>query len=820
MEQQLYRTESLTLKSMNWREGKMSDIGSTARVKKLNAAFHKIRPCICLHRARAYTDVFKGTEGEPIVIRRAKALARTLETIPARVLNDELIVGFQGCKPRCVAIKPELETPWLKTEIDRLDRRNFDPFLATDDEKREFKDDIAPYWDGKTVYDMWIKRCPNEIAQKVLRTGFANVAGILYTLGCHYVPDYDEIFRFGLNGYRRIAEDKLRQLDSEKPEDPNMEHFYRAVVLVCSAIEAYARKFAAKARELAKSEPDAVRKSELEKIAEVCDQVPHEAPRDFREAIQAFWFIESIAYLEGTGPGIGAGRFDQYMYPLYEKDIHQGRLTQGEAQELVECLWIKMTGIMRLNTEVVADKVSGYAPFNNLLLGGVDQYGRDATNELSYLCLSALMEARTPQPTLSVMLHAKSPGRLRAKITELISMGLGHPAMFNLDVARLSCMTLGYSLAEANNCCISGCNEPRAVGNMQYGYPTAIWCNLAMAVDFAFSRGIKRAPGQTGSGKRLGVDTGDPSELKTFNQFKEAVEKQIDYQLKIGQTACDYAAQVQMETLALPYQSMLTKDCLERGKDVLCGGARFYLDPGVTSIGIADIADSMAAVKKLVYEEKLISMKELCHALEANFEGYESIRQRLLNDAPKYGNDIDYVDDLATEMFEYTNNKIWSLKSIRGNRLTPQNPASGPQAYFGRHVWALPSGRKALEPLADGCSPAPGMDVSGPTAAIKSVSKINHANVNGTLFNLWLSGLSLTNNEAKQKLMDLVYTYHELGGYHMSINTVDKEVLFDAQKHPEKYPTLMVRVAGYCAYFIDLSKSLQDAILSRTQHSL
>ncbi len=819
MERQLQSTESITLKGMKWREGKMTDIGSTERVKRLNAAFHKLRPCICLHRARAYTNVFKKTEGEPIVIRRAKALARTLETIPARILNDELIVGSQGCKPRCVAIKPELETPWLKTEIDRLDKRDFDPYLATEQEKKEFKEEIAPYWYGKTIYDIWIKRCPSDVVRKVLGTGFASAAGILYTLGCHYVPDYDEIFKSGINGYKKISEDKLLQVNPDRPEDLSKEHFYRAVILVCEAIEAYARKYAAKARELAESELDTVRKNELQEIAVVCDRVPHEAPRNFREAIQAFWFIESIGYIEGTGPGIGAGRFDQYMYPLYEKDIQQGKLTREQAQELIESLWIKMTGLMRLNTEVVADMVSGYAPFNNLILGGVDQYGRDATNDISYLCMDAMMEARTVQPTLSVMLHPKSPEKLRTKIAEMISMGLGHPAIFNLNIARLSCMTLGYSLAEATNCCLSGCNEPRAVGNMQLNYPTAIWCNLPMAVDFVFSRGIKRVPDQPGSGEKLGIDTGDPLELKTFEQFKEAVKKQIDYQLKMGQIACNYALQVQMESFALPYQSMLTKDCLERGKDMLVGGVRFYLDPGVTTIGIADIADSIAAVKKMVYEEKRINMKELCQALEANYEGHESIRQRLLKDTPKYGNDIDYVDSLATEMFEYVNNTVWSLKSIRGNRLTPHNPASGTQAYFGRHVWALPSGRKASEPLADGCSPAPGMDTSGPTAAIKSVTKLNHANVNGTLFNLWLGGLSLTSTGAKQRLMELVRTYQEQGGYHISVNTVDKEVLYNAQKHPEKYPTLMVRVAGYCAYFIDLSKSLQDAIISRTQHN-
>ncbi|MFC2060862.1 pyruvate formate lyase family protein, partial [Chloroflexota bacterium] len=688
------------------------------RVKRLNATFHKLRPCVCLHRARAYTDVFQKTAGEPLIIRRAKALVRTLEVIPARIDDDELIVSFQGCKPRCVAIKPELETHWMKTDIHRLDIRDYDPYLVTGQEKREFKEEIAPYWEGKTLYDLWSKRCPPEISRKVLGTGFASAGGMLYTLGCHYAPDYDEIFETGLNGYKKIAEDKLKQLDPEKPEDLDKEHLYKAVIFICEAIETYAQKYAAKASELAVSEPDATRKRELQEIAEICNRVPHEAPRNFREAIQAFWFIESLSYIEGTGPSIAAGRFDQYMYPFYQADVEQGRLTREQAQELLECLWIKMNGLTRLNTEAMTDLVTGYTPFNNLILGGVDKYGRDATNEISYLAMDAIMETRTAQPSMSVMLHPKSPEKLRTKVAELASLGMGHPAIFNLDIAKLSCMNMGYSLAEAQNCCLSGCQEPRGVGNMQYGYPTATWCNLGLAVDFVFSRGVKRVAGQPGSGDSLGLDTGDPSQMKTFDEFKEAVKRQIEYQIKTGQTACSYATQVQMEILALPYQSMLTKDCLDRGKDVISGGARHYLDPGVAIVGIANLADSMAAVKKLVYEDRKISMKELCQVLEANYDGYESIRQMLLNDAPKYGNDIDYVDDLAVEMSDYAANTAWSLRSIRGNRLVPSYAGSGTTAYFGRSVWALPSGRKASEPLADGCSPAPGMDTSGPTAII------------------------------------------------------------------------------------------------------
>ncbi|MBF8304263.1 MAG: PflD [Dehalococcoidia bacterium] len=811
---------SVMLKAMDWRKGMVTELGSTERVRNISGKFHSVRPSICLHRARAYTEVYRQTEGQPSVLRRAKALARTLEIMPAIISDDELIVGHPGCKPRSITVKPELHTPWLKMDIDKLDERDQDPYVVSDREKREFKEEIAPYWAGKTLYDKWKANCPEDIAWKVNGTGFGSVSSMLFSLGYHYNPDYAEIFKNGLNGYKEQARNKMAGLNPDNLEDIGKEHFYQAIILICDAIESYARKYATTAREQVQSESNPERKKELEAIAQICDNVPHNAPRNFHEAVQSLWFIETIAYIEGTGPVIPLGRFDQYMYPFYKKDIEDGRITREKAQELVECLWIKMNGLIWFHDAMTASSSAGYVPFNNTIVGGVDRYGNDATNELSYLCIDAMMETRTVQPNLSVMLHPKSPEELRLKVADLVALGLGHPSIYNLRTSVLSCMTLGYSLSESMNCYIKGCNEPAATGGMQYGFAAGGWCNLGMATEFVFTRGIKTLKGQKGSGKRIGVDTGDPKSLQTFESFYEAVKKQIEYQIKTAHIAENYVLQAAQGDFALLFESMLTKDCLDRGKDVLDGGARVYVGPGIEFVGIADVADSLAAVKKLVYEEKRVSMEDLCRALEANFEGYEGLRQLLLTHSPKYGNDVDYVDELAVEILDYGANLVWSLRSIYGNKNTPVNAPASANVPFGFPVGALPSGRKALEPLADGCSPAPGMDMCGPTAVIKSVTKLNHANLNGTLFNLWLSGISMSTLEGKRRFVELVRTYQDLGGHHVQVNTIAKETLRDAQKNPLKYPTLMVRVAGYSAYFIDLSKPVQDHIIARVEHNV
>ncbi len=810
-------------RGMEWREGRGTELGSTSRVKSLSRTFHKLRPSICLHRARAYTNVYLNTEGEPAVLRRAKAFAYTLEILPPVILDKELILGYPGCKPRSVTVKPEYHAAMLMEEIDRLDVREHDPYVITEREKREYKEGLGPYWKDKTVYDFWTKRCPDEIQQKVIGTGYADCSNMVLgaVMGHHMCPPFEDILRHGLLSFREEAEKNMGALDLSDPDDAGKEHFYMAMMIICDAIEKYAGRHGDMAMELACKEKDPARIEELKKMAEICRRVPREPARGFHEALQSFWFIQYLLHVEGTGPAISPGRFDQYMYPYYRKDIESGVLTRESAQELLECLWIKMTNVMWFNGEMDAYFFPGYVPFQNLAVGGLNrETGKDATNELSYLCIDALMETRTTQPTLSVILHKNSPQEFRLKVADLVALGLGHPSIFNFETLKTMAMSLGYSEKEAMDVGVMGCVEPVGAG-VQYGHSGGSFLNAPMCLEFVFSDGVKRVPDQVGSGKRLGLATGDVADIQTFEEFKAQVMRQMAEQIRVAHIGDLYAEQVLAEYFPNPFQSLLTRDCLSIGKDVTQGAARINVGPAVDMLGLADLVDSLAVVKKLVFEEKKVSLEELSKAMAANFEGYEVLRQRLINEAPKYGNDVDEVDTLAVEVLDAFGAKVEEYRGFRGNHNMGLNAPASVNVPLGFTVGALPSGRRAAEPLSDGVSPAPGRDKEGPTAVIQSITKLNHCSLRlGTLANLWLSGDSLNHMAGKKIFGHLLEAFHEQGGHHLQVNSISKRILRKAQKEPEKYPTLMVRIAGYSAYFIDLSESLQEHIISRTEHSI
>jgi formate C-acetyltransferase len=509
------------------------------------------------------------------------------------------------------------------------------------------------------------------------------------------------------------------------------------------------------------------------------------------------------------------------MYPYYRKDIASGLLTRESAQELLECLWIKMTNVMWFNGEMDAYFFPGYVPFQNLTVGGLDrETGKDATNELSYLCIDALMETRTTQPTLSVILHENSPEKFKLKVAELVALGLGHPSIFNFETLKTMAMRMGYPEKEAMDVAVMGCVEPVGAG-VQYGHSGGSFLNAPMCLEFVFTNGMKRVPDQAGSGKRLGLATGDVTDIHTFEDFKALVMRQMDEQIRVAHIGDLYAEQVLAEYFPNPFQSLLTRDCLSIGKDVTQGAARVNVGPAVDMLGLADLVDSLAAVKTLVFEEKKISLEELSKAMAVDFKGYEILRQMLINKAPKYGNDVDEVDALAVEVLDAFGAKVEEYRGFRGNRNMGLNAPASVNIPLGFTVGALPSGRRAAEPLADGVSPAPGRDKEGPSAVIKSITKLNHCSLTlGTLVNLWFSGDFLRQMNGKKRFVDLLDVFHRHRGHHLQVNSISKGILRKAQKEPEKYPTLMVRVAGYSAYFIDLSESLQEHIISRTEHPI
>ena len=804
--------------------------GSTDRVRKLNAQQRSARLAISLERARAYTEVYKTTEALPPILRRAMATTRALDTTPPYILDGELVVGSESSALKAYPLHPELESNWILMEggLGVMCTRPVQTVYSTPEQIKEFEEKISPYWQDKTIIARLFSTAPGHLVERCYGAGFVEGIFMAGILGTHGNPDWDYIMVNGLDGIKKTAQEKLAAWDIMNAGDIGKNHFYEAVIMEMEAIERFARKYGDHARKLAAQEKDPKRKVELEQIGEVCMRVPHAAPRTFREAVQAFWFVLCAWHLEGN-TGTSLNRFDQYMYPFYKKDIEAGTLTREEAQEILECLWVKLSALCGIADSTTASFLDGAALFLNMQVGGVDKYGNDATNELSYLIIDALIATNTIQPHLSVRLHSGSPEKFRMKLVDLIAAGMGHPSIYNDAVVKQMLLQRGESMADANDYGSGGCMEVGRRG--AYWWAPGTWVNLGMAVDMAFTNGCKR-PGLPGakSGERLSVETGDPRRFKTFEEFENAVKKHIAVAIE-STVAFDRIIVELYRNYPVVLQSVLQKSGLERGLPFHEGGAYSTCCPGLDGMGIPDLGNSLAAVKKLVYDEKKITMDQLCVALEHNFEGFEDIRQLCLQ-APKFGNDEDYADHIQQEIFDWIFDYAKSFPGVMSKRDPDQAtakirhqvgialaPLSGSVA-FGAQVGALPSGRKAGEPLGDSCAPYMGTDIKVPTAALKSVAKIQHCKTSGTITNMYLSANSLMNDAGRRRLSDLIQAYFDQGGAHIQFNVMDKNILRDAQIHPEKYPNLLVRVAGYSAYFVDLTKSVQDSILSRSEHAL
>lgn len=800
-------------------KGMTAELGSTERIRRLNSQLHATPETICLHRARAYTSVFAGTEGEPLVRRRAKAFKRTLEDLPIIIGEGELLVGRRACRQRSVPVLPECHGGWLQFDIENLPTREQDPFLIPPKQMAEAKE-ILEKWKDRTLYDAWIKACPEDLSRRVLNTGWADVSVGIYFLGHHYTPPWTRILNSGLKCFMDKAQQRLECLDYRKPENIGREHFLKALLMAGDAIKEHAGSYSDEASRLAKKEQNSARRRELRDIAAMCRRVPYEPATSFREAVQSLWFTMTMFNIEGVGHSQCLGRFDQYMYPFYKADLEKGILTPEEAQELIEHLYINLTNNIFLYDTQTAYHSAGYTQYQTMSLGGVDGSGKDATNDLSYLCLEAAKAVRTSQPDIVLLCHPReTPYQLKMKGAELVQLGLGVPKFHNTETIKAELMSLGYSREEAALGWVKGCSEPFGPGGKQYGHAAGTFINLPLSLEMVLFNGRKRTPGQKGSGELLGLATGSPEKFNTFDQFMEAFKKQVAKQIDDGHLASSYMEKVQAESFPLIFQSLMTEGCIERGKAANAGGALINVGPGCAfGGGWATVADSLAAIKKLVYEEKKVSMARLRTALDANFEGYEDIRRMLTNEAPKFGNDIDYVDNLAAEVFRFAADEVRRHTGIFGNKNTPGTHVSTAHFVFGTFVWASPDGRKAGERFSDNIGPADQRDRQGPVAHINSVCKLGPERQVGTIHNMYLTNVD--SDEKKRKMIDLIDTYHSQGGHHLQINCIDKDVLIDAQHHPENYPTLMVRVAGYVAYFVDLSKMVQDGIIARTSVTL
>jgi len=795
--------------------GLQAETGSTERVRKLSSLMRSTRPGLCLHPARAYTEVFSQTESEPVEIRFAKAFCKTLQDLPPVIHEGELIVGLQSCGLKKIPVLPVNQASWLIKDLEKLSSRKVDPVQVSEEQLREAKR-LLPYWLDKTLYAMTTKFCPEKLSRRVQGTGWAEAGGYFHQGGSHFNAPWEVILEKGLSWYERRVSEQLSGLDNSNPEHMGKEHFYQALLLSIGAIRDFAAKYAARARELSQEEKNPKRKKELGEIAESLVRVPYHGARSFREALQSLWFVHMILHLEGPGPAYTIGRFDQFMYPYFRADLKDGKLTREEAQELIECLFLKINSNLWLCDSITAERAAGFLSGQTLCIGGVNREDRDASNELSYLVLEAVKSVRTAWPDVALLCHLReTPYDLKLKAAELVALGLGMPKFINTETIKTQLMEAGYSLEEARVGWIRGCTEHYGPGGKQYGYPAAAKLNPAIAVETVLYNGRKRMPNQQMSGELIGVETGDPRQFKDFDEFLGAVKTQIAQQVRDGHIAISYAEKIKMKHLPLLLQSLLTEACIERGRWANAGGAIINVGPSMPMTGgIATIADSLAAIKKLVYEERRLSMDELIRAIEASFEGYEPLRQMLIHQAPKYGNDQNEVDDLAREIWQFYCSEVSRHVLPLGNRNIPSDCIATSYVSAGAFTWATPDGRKAGEPLSNHIGPSDQRDVSGPVAHIKSVTKLGLDRGFGTVHNMYFTNID--GRERLHQMVDLIDLYHSLGGHHLQINCQDKNVFIDAQKHPEKYPSLLVRVAGYMAYFVELPKHVQDEIIHRT----
>ena len=832
-----------------------SDIPKSPRIQKLVDALYEHMPVIESARAKLITESYKETEGEPIITRRAKAFAHILHNIPIIIRDNELIVGSSTIAPRGCQTFPEFSYEWLEAELDTVATRTADPFEIAEETKAELKE-ADKYWKGKTTSELATSYMAPE-AIKAIEHNIFTPGNYFYNGVGHVTVKYWEVLETGFEG---IMEKAQKELDGCSVGDGNYarkSHFLEAVILSCKAVIDYAGRYAKLAQEMAAQTRDPVRKQELFVIAENCSRVPAKGAQNFYEACQSFWFVQQLLQMESSGHSISPGRFDQYMYPYYKKDMEAGTITREFAQELMDCIWVKLNDLNKCRDAASAEGFAGYSLFQNLIAGGQNKEGEDVTNDLSVMCIQASMHVHLPAPSLSVRVWNGSPHEFLIKAAELTRTGIGLPAYYNDEVIIPALQNRGLSLEDAREYNIIGCVEPQKAGKTE-GWHDAAFFNMCRPLELVFSNGMDK-------GEMVGIPTGDVTQMKTFDEFFDAYKKQMEYCISLLVNADNAIDVAHAERCPLPFLSCMIDDCLKEGKSVQEGGA-VYNFTGPQGFGIANMADGLFAIRKLVYEDKKVSMKELKEALAWNYdkgldaqsagdmtemimkamqkagrnvdastaEGLlktfmgmkpgEQKTQRfkeihdMIDEVPKFGNDIPEVDYFAREVAYTYSKPLQKYNNPRGGKFQAGLYPVSANVPLGGQTGATPDGRYAHTPVADGVSPSAGKDVKGPTAAATSVSRLDHFIVsNGTLFNQKFHPSALSGREGLEKFVALIRGYFDQKGMHMQFNVVDRQTLLDAQEHPEKYKHLVVRVAGYSALFTTLSRSLQDDIMRRTE---
>lgn len=832
-----------------------TEIPKSDRIPKLVENLYAKMPEIESARAILITESYRQTENEPMVIRRAKAFAHILENIPIVIRDLELIVGSTTIAPRGCQTYPEFSYEWLEAEFDTVETRSADPFYISEKTKQELKEANA-YWKGKTTSELATSYMEPETLLAMEHNIFTP-GNYFYNGVGHVTVKYGEVLAIGFSGIKAKAQAELDKLCLADGDYQKKSRFLEAVMISCDAAIEYARRYARLALKEAEECTDPVRKRELLQIAQNCANVPEKGATGFYEACQSFWFVQQLLQIESSGHSISPGRFDQYMYPYYQKDMESGKITREFAQELMDCIWVKLNDLNKCRDAASAEGFAGYSLFQNLIAGGQNEEGIDVTNDLSFISIQASMHVFLPQPSLSVRVWNGTPHEFLIRAAELTRTGIGLPAYYNDEVIIPSLMSRGLTLQDARDYNIIGCVEPQKSGKTE-GWHDAAFFNMCRPLELVFSNGIDK-------GVRIGPATGNVEDMTTFEQFYDAYKKQMDYAIQLLVNADNAIDMAHAERCPLPFLSSMVDDCMKVGKTVQEGGA-VYNFTGPQGFGVANMADSLYSVKTLVYDEKKITMGELKEALATNYgkglgaedvaamtakianelkEAGKTIGEKevaailntvvaaseapevkangerilkLIEEVPKFGNDIPEVDAFARDVAYTYTEPLQNYKNPRGGSFQAGLYPVSANVPLGAQTGATPDGRLAYQPVADGVSPSAGKDVNGPTAAANSVSRLDHYIAsNGTLFNQKFHPSALSGRNGLENFVGLIRSYFDQKGSHMQFNVVSRETLLDAQKHPEQYKHLVVRVAGYSALFTTLSKSLQDDIIRRTE---
>lgn len=831
----------------------------TERVQRLKRAIVDAVPYVESERAVLVTESYKETEGLSPIMRRAKAAEKIFNNLPVTIHDDELVVGAITKNLRSTEICPEFSYDWVAKEFETMGTRIADPFQIPKETAKELEEAFE-YWEGKTTSALADSYMSQE-TKDCIANGVFTVGNYFYGGVGHVCVDYGKVLEIGFTGIIKNVIETMEAMDTSDPEYIKKKNFYEALVITYTAAINFAHRYAAKAREMAAVCTNPVRKAELLQIAANCDRVPERGATNFYEACQAFWFVQILLQIEANGHSISPGRFDQYMYPFLKKDT---AINKEFAQELVDCIWVKLNDVNKTRDEISAQAFAGYAVFQNLIVGGQTEDGLDATNDVSYMCMEAVAHVKLPAPSFSIRVHQNTPEEFLYRACEVTRLGLGVPAMYNDEVIIPALCNRGVSLADARSYCIIGCVEPQCPHKTE-GWHDAAFFNIAKVLEITLNNG------KVGD-KQLGPVTGDMTSFKSLDDILEAYQKQMAYfvyHLAEADNCVDFA---HAERAPLPFLSALVDDCIGRGKSVQEGGA-IYNFTGPQAFGVADSGDSLCAIKKHVFDNKEITMQQLKDALANNFgyasnaapaaasatdeaKIYEAVKRilsnngsinlsdlqaqltqetapaascgnedyaqikRILENTPWFGNDDDEVDMIARKCGQIYSHEVEKYTNPRGGQFQAGCYPVSANVLFGKDVAALPDGRLARTPLADGVSPRQGKDTNGPTAAAMSVAKLDHENYsNGTLYNQKFLPSALAGDDGLLRFSSIVRSYFDHKGMHVQFNVIDRDTLLAAQANPEQYKDLVVRVAGYSAQFTVLAKEVQDDIISRTEQA-